>query len=441
MRILRSRTVKEAKNKRKTSIPPDTGRPAPAPSQSCAVTKQTATPTETAQNKKGRSRVSGSKKQAGGTSSTLKGQMNNKTQSNSSSDPNASSSSLSEEGASMEVDEPTSETSLDYSTEGMPQRVLQEISQASESSEKAPVSTKQAEAIPEAGADTSGDTFGAEMAGRTQPAEGASGQSELDRTNDTSMSKETSSQQLAANKVPLLNTVMQEEESNSNTTKTSSPGPISFEPLSSVVSASTTTSPSFSTVISPSQSQTSESDPNKIVALKIIISDEQEQQGGDSALNQAVSSISGDRIPTIFLSPPAKSLTKVLSSTPGSSITPEETAQAVSSLQGAESAEDPVVSVQNNLQPAQIRPMAPETGFIQLLPANPTFGGPSSYFVVTDPNSRVDQHSSMMLLPGGAGEGAVCSTPHAVATPPRSRAVVSIASNVARPFSPGKSKN
>ncbi|MCJ8740081.1 hypothetical protein PDJAM_G00054880 [Pangasius djambal] len=440
-RILRSRNVKDAKSKRKTAIPLSTGRSVPAPSQSCAVSKQTATPTGAVQNKKGtsRGRVSVSKKQARGTSSTLKGRLNNKAQSKSSSDSNVSSSSLSEEVASMEVDDQTSEMSLDCSTEGTPQRGLQEISQTSTSSKKTPVSTKQAEITPKAGADISGNKLEAEKAGRTQlvaRAPEASGQSELliYRANDTSTSEQASSQQPATDKVSLLNTVMQEEESSSNTTRTSSPGPISFEPSASVVSGSTATS---STLISPSQSQTTESDPNKIVALKIIISDEQEQQqGSDSTLNQAVSSISGDRIPTIFLSPPAKSLTKVLPPTPGSSITPEETAQAVSSLQGAESAGDPVISAQNNLQPAQARPMAPETGFIQLLPANPTFGGPSNYFLVSDPSSGVDQHSSMMLLPGGAREGAVCSTPHVVATPPRTQAVVSIAPNVARPFSP-----
>lgn len=436
-RILRSRNVKEAKSK-KTAIPLSTGKPVPAPSQSCAVT-----PKRTAQNKKGR-RVLVSKKQARGTSSNLKGQLNNKVeqQSKSSSDPNVSSSSLSEEGASMEVDAPTSEMSLNCSTELTPQQVLQEFCQTSTSSKQAPVSMKQAENTPKVGADTSGNKFGAENAGRTQllaRAPEVSGQSEVSihRANDTSTSMQASSPQPATNDVILLNTVMQQEESSSNTSKTSSPGPISFQPIVSVVSGSVaTSSSSSSTVINPSQSQTIESDPNKIVALKIIISDEQEQQGSDSALNQAVSSISGDSIPTIFLSPPAKSLNKVLPSTPGSSITPEETAQAVNSLQGADSAGDPVISVQNNLQPAQARPVAPETGFIQLLPTNPTFGGPSSYFVVTDASSGVDQHSSMMLLPGGAGEGAVCSTARVLATPPRSRAVVSIAPNVARPFSP-----
>lgn len=347
----------------------------------------------------------------------------------------------------MEVDDPMSEMSLDCSTERMPQRVHLEISQTSTSSKIAPVSTKQAETSPKAGADASGDKFGVEKVGRTQLVAGApdaSDQSEIYRTNDTCTSKQASSQQPATNTVPLLNTVMQEEVSSSSATKNSTPGPISLKPLASVLPGSTASSSSFSsssTVINPSQPQTTESDPNNIVALKIIISDEQEQQGGDSALNQAVSSISGDCIPTIFLSPPAKSLTKVHPSTPGSSITPEETAQAVSSLQGAECVRDPVISAQNQLQPAQARPVAPETGFIQLVPANPTFGAPSRYFVVKDPSSGVEQHSSMMMLPGAAGEGAVCPTPQVVATPPRPRAVVSVAPNVARPFSPGKSKN
>lgn len=345
----------------------------------------------------------------------------------------------------MEVDGLTSEMSLDCSAEGTPQQALQECSQTSTSSKTASVSSTQAETTPRAGTDTSGNKVDVEKAGMTQlatRAPEASNQSDLHRVNDTSMSNQASSLQPATNMVPLLKTVMAEEESSSNTITNCSTGSISFKPLASVVSGSTATSSSFSsssssfstTVISPSQPQTTESDPNKVVALKIIISDEQEQQGSDSDLNRAVSSI-----PTIFLSPPTKSLTKALPSTPGSSITPEETAQAVNSLQGAESAGDLVISGQNNLHLAQPRPMAPETGFIQLLPANPTFGVPSSYLVVADPSSGVDQHSSR--LSGGSGEVSVCSTPQVVVTPPRSRAVVSIAPNVARPFSPGKSKN
>ncbi|KAG7321881.1 hypothetical protein KOW79_014739 [Hemibagrus wyckioides] len=422
-RILRSKNVKEAKSKRKTAPPLSTSRPVPAASQSCAVTEQTATPKGVTQNKKGSTKARGSVTKKQTRSSSLKEQLINNPQAKSSSDPSASSSSLSEEGVSMEVDDPTSDMSQECATEETPQQMLQEFSQNS-TNNNAQVSTKQAETSSKAGADRSGHKSQAEKTGRTQ----------LVASTSEALGQEVS-QQTETNKIPLLNTVMQEEESSSNTTKTNSPAPSSFEPLPSIVSGSIATTTS-STVLDPSQSQTAESDPNKIVSLKIIISDEQEQQGSDSALNQAVSSISGDRIPTIFLSPPAKSVTKVLPSTPGSSITPEETAQAVSSLQGAESAGNTVISVQNNLQPAQARPIAPETGFFQLLPANPTFRGPSSYFVVTDPNSAIDQHSSMMLLPSGAGEGAVCSTPHIVATPPRPRTVVSIAPNVAQPFSP-----
>ncbi|KAG7226114.1 hypothetical protein INR49_018725 [Caranx melampygus] len=67
-------------------------------------------------------------------------------------------------------------------------------------------------------------------------------------------------------------------------------------------------------------------DPNNIVSLKIIISDNQEEDtSSDPALNQAISSISGDKIPTIYLSSPAKS--------PGAPGTPkanlDEVAQAV----------------------------------------------------------------------------------------------------------------
>ncbi|TSN39309.1 Protein NPAT [Bagarius yarrelli] len=403
-RVLRSRNAKEAKSKRK----PNTS----------GVSKQTANPKET-QNKKGssKSRGSASKKQTRGISSTIKEQLTNKATTKSSSDTSLSSSCLSDQGASMDVDDPRSDMSQEFSSQEASKQVLQELPQILTSSKNAPVFTKQTETTLEAGADLSESRCEAETASVSASGQGVS-------------------EQPATIKDSLHDTVTQEL--SANITKSSSPVSISFEPSAVSVSTVHSSASSASTMLSPSQSQPPESDPNKIVALKIIISDEQEQQASDSALNQAVSSISSELIPTIFLSSPAKSLTKVLPSTPGSSITPEETAQAVSSLQGAESTSDPVVGLQNNLQPAQARPLAPETGFIQLLPANPTFGGTSSYFVVTDPSSGVDQHSGMMMLSSGEGEKAICSTPHVVATPPRSRAVVSITPNVAQSFSPAK---
>lgn len=179
---------------------------------------------------------------------------------------------------------------------------------------------------------------------------------------------------------------------------------------------------------------TKEPDPSKIVSLKIILSDEQDGQSSDVALNQAVSSITGDRIPTIFLSSPAKSLP-----TASAVITQEETAQAVNTLQGMETVGSfgtPTRSILSNVQ-AVARPVGQETGFIQLLPANPSYGLPGSYFVVTDPTTS-EQRSNVVLVPNTVSQGTVSSTPHVVATPPRQRTVVSMGPNISQTYTPGE---
>ncbi|XP_051522117.1 protein NPAT-like isoform X2 [Myxocyprinus asiaticus] len=203
----------------------------------------------------------------------------------------------------------------------------------------------------------------------------------------------------------------------------------------STASASSAASTTLSTS-GVSDAQANDPDPSKFVSLKIIISNEQDEQSNDVALNQAVSSITGDRIPTIFLSSPAKSPAKTL---PTSVITQEETAQAVSSLQGPEDVGSfgiPTVSVQSKAQTTPARPTGQETGFIQLLPATTTFGSSSGYFVVTDPAAG-DQRSNVVLLPSTVPQGTVSSTPHVVATPPRQRTVVSMGPNVSQAYSPG----
>ncbi|XP_036417871.1 LOW QUALITY PROTEIN: protein NPAT [Colossoma macropomum] len=437
-RKLRSKTIQETKSKRKSSLPLSTGRPVPEASQSHLLTKRTTCA------KKGTSRnkVSVSSKQAKATSLTPRGQVNKKADSESS-DQNTSSCSLSEEGMSMEVDEPTREKSVASSPQKITQPVLQESSQTTEvtsdrSRKKVSVSNNQGEPTPSVGADASGlqKEKAAEKAAKqntgTQGGLEASGQSTDEPshhrlTHITNVPSKTSSQQPATNKVPVLGT--QEKDA-----KPSSPRGTSSEPLTLVTPCSAVTSTPSATV-HVSQSQTTEPDPNKIVALKIIISDEHEEQNSDSALNQAVSSISGDCIPTIFLSSPAKSPAKILP-VPTSSITPEETAQAVSSLQGAEAAGAPTIN-SSQLSQARLQNVAgQEAGFIQLLPASATFGGQSSYFVVTDPAATVDQHSGMMLLPSSAAQGATTCASQLVATPPRSRAVVTMAANAPQTFSP-----
>lgn len=213
--------------------------------------------------------------------------------------------------------------------------------------------------------------------------------------------------------------------------------PSSIQTQSSTVKSNLPTSGASFTATTPciSDAPAREPDPNKIVSLKIIISDEQDEVSTDAALNQAVSSITSDHIPTIFLSSPAKTL-------PATSavITQEETAQAVSCLQGAEgvgSFGTPTRSVQSSGQPALGRPAGQETGFIQLLQANPTFGPSSSYFVVTDP-AAAEQRSNVVLLPSNVPQGTMSLMPHVVATPPRQRTVVSMGANVSQTYSPGE---
>ncbi|XP_062408595.1 protein NPAT [Sardina pilchardus] len=163
----------------------------------------------------------------------------------------------------------------------------------------------------------------------------------------------------------------------------------------------------------PSSSSAAEADPSQIVSLKIIVSDEQEQAVAETPLSQAVSSISEERIPTIYLSSPAKSPARgVLLSTSSSGVTPEETVQAVSCLQRTEVTQD-------GHQP--LAPTGAGDGFFQLLPAST---GASSYFVVTDQMVPGDHQSSVVVVPGApATQSKLTTLPQVLATPPRSRTV------------------
>ncbi|XP_051963039.1 protein NPAT-like [Xyrauchen texanus] len=203
----------------------------------------------------------------------------------------------------------------------------------------------------------------------------------------------------------------------------------------STASASSAASITLSTS-GVSHAQAKDPDPSKFVSLNIIISNEQDEQSNDVALNQAVSSITGDHIPSIFLSSPAKSPATTL---PTSVITQEKTAQVVSSLQGPEDVGSfgiPTMIVQSKAQTTPACPTGQETGFIQLLPTTPTFGSSGGYFVLTDPAAG-DQQSNVVLLPSNMPQGTVSSMPHVVATPPRQRTVVSMSPNVSQAYSTG----
>lgn len=152
----------------------------------------------------------------------------------------------------------------------------------------------------------------------------------------------------------------------------------------------------------PSSSATSDkaaADPS-IVSLKIIITDNQEEEpSSDPALARAVSSISGDKIPTIYLTSPARTSTALVSGTPKSSL--DETAQAVSGLQNSEVQASPLGG---RAAPLPETPQVQQNYIIQLpldtgTPTGP--GGAASYFLVTEPPGTEGQ----VLLSAGAHGG------------------------------------
>ncbi|XP_061775289.1 protein NPAT isoform X2 [Nerophis ophidion] len=126
-------------------------------------------------------------------------------------------------------------------------------------------------------------------------------------------------------------------------------------------------------------------DPSNIVSLKIIISDNpDEDPSSDNALNQAISNIPTEKIPTIYLSSPAKSPRE-----PGTprGTNPDETALAVCGLQSAEAlANSPCKSVPSNQLAATTQ--AQQSYIIQLPvdTANPALqGATTSYLLMTEP--------------------------------------------------------
>lgn len=161
---------------------------------------------------------------------------------------------------------------------------------------------------------------------------------------------------------------------------------------------------------------------SNIVSLKIIISDNQdEDSSSDAALTQAISSISRDKIPTIYLSSPAKS--------PGGPGTPkanlDEAAQAVSGLQSSEAHASPLSSK------AGVVVASPLTGtsqaqqnYIIQLPldtTNPALqGATASYFLVTEPPTT-DAQTRPLLLSPGVSKGQPHTNQYGVTTPTRSQ--------------------
>ncbi|XP_019479688.1 PREDICTED: protein NPAT isoform X2 [Hipposideros armiger] len=206
----------------------------------------------------------------------------------------------------------------------------------------------------------------------------------------------------------------------------------------------------------PAGNNSTEIDGSNIVSLKIIIS-EDSFVSADTELNSAVSSISGENLPTIILSSaksPAKNaeLVKCLSS--------EETVGAVASAEGSGDSASveqsllvlkPEDSAVNNTQnedsiafSASVTPcVSKDGGYIQLMPAtSTTFGNSNNILIatcVTDPTAlgTTVSQSNVVVLPGNSAPLTAQPPPPQLQTPPRSNSVFAVNQAVSPNFSQG----
>ncbi|NXN13794.1 NPAT protein, partial [Indicator maculatus] len=185
-----------------------------------------------------------------------------------------------------------------------------------------------------------------------------------------------------------------------------------------------------------SSSQPMDVDPSNIMSLKIIISDDP-FISSDTELNNAVSSITGENLPTIILSSPAKSPTK----TAGLSkcLTAEDTEKHVDAALAEQNLlvlrpKDPVVTSVNTqnedctvFSVAGTTNLSKEGGFIQLMPATSTaLGNSNNLYIATcmaDPATlgTAVTPSNVVVWPGNSMPlAAQAPAVQQLRTPPRS---------------------
>ncbi|NXL65752.1 NPAT protein, partial [Chordeiles acutipennis] len=202
-----------------------------------------------------------------------------------------------------------------------------------------------------------------------------------------------------------------------------------------------------------SSSQPMDVDPSNIMSLKIIISDDP-FISSDTELNNAVSSITGENLPTIILSSPAKSPAK----TAGLSkcLTSEDTEKNVDSALAEQNLlvlrpKDPVVTAVNTqnedgagFSVAGTTNLSKEGGFIQLMPATSTaFGNSNNLYIatcVTDPGTlgTAVTPSNVVVLPGSSMPlAAQAPAVQQLRTPPRSTSTFAANQTVSPNFPQG----
>ncbi|XP_003992378.1 protein NPAT isoform X1 [Felis catus] len=206
----------------------------------------------------------------------------------------------------------------------------------------------------------------------------------------------------------------------------------------------------------PGVDSSADVDAANIVSLKIIISDDP-FVSSDTELNSAVSSISGENLPTIILSSPTKSpakngeLVKCLSSeeAAGTLTSAERTGDSASVEQSllALKPEDSAVNAQSEGSVAFSASAPPcvskDGGYIQLMPAtSTTFGNSNNILIatcVTDPTAlgTTVSQSNVVVLPGNSVPGTAQPPPPQLQTPPRSNSVFAVNQTVSPSFSQG----
>uniref|UniRef100_A0A3Q1FZG1 Protein NPAT n=2 Tax=Acanthochromis polyacanthus TaxID=80966 RepID=A0A3Q1FZG1_9TELE len=194
------------------------------------------------------------------------------------------------------------------------------------------------------------------------------------------------------------------------TTTSASPASSSFVPVVATPNPSTT---------SPSTPSKAAADSSDIMSLNIIISDNpEEDSSSDAALNKAVASISRPKIPTIYLSSPAKS--PAILGTPKASL--DEAALAVSGLQRSEAHGSPLSCKAGAVISSPLTGTSQaQPSYIIQLPldaANPAVqGAATSYFLLTEPPAA-DVQTRQVLLPAGVSKGqSLPPNQYGVATP------------------------
>ncbi|KAJ1113642.1 hypothetical protein NDU88_001884 [Pleurodeles waltl] len=194
-----------------------------------------------------------------------------------------------------------------------------------------------------------------------------------------------------------------------------------------------------------SSSRSSDVDPSSIMSLNIIISDET-SHSGDTELSNAVSSISGEDVPTIILSSPGKirvqNVDKPQSASAEESVTSSERVADVVFVDqclplhtlGDQASSTLSFKVEDGTVFTLAPSLSQDGGFLQLIPASTSFGQSNNVYIttcMTDNGTFRSTASQSKITPISA------KTQSQVQTPPRPRNMFSVGQTLSPKVSQG----